>query len=98
MMSRILKSRDFGSLIRAPNQCFETTNDSLKFLSFRKQCFESGHRYTVETCSIAEHNATDYGCRRVETHVCGMRENKGVLTLGNLNRARAHLTPKARFV
>ncbi len=38
------------------------------------------------------------GCRRVDTRVCGMRENKCVLTLGNLNRARAHLTPKARFV
>ncbi len=27
------------------------------------------------------------GCGRVETRVCGMRENKGALTLGNLNRA-----------
>ncbi len=27
-----------------------------------------------------------------------VRENKGVLTLGNLNRARARLNPKARFI
>ncbi len=42
MKPRLLKSRDFGSLIRTPNHCFET-NDSQKFRSFTKQCFEGAH-------------------------------------------------------
>ncbi len=54
--------------------------------------------FRVETCTITGPNATECGagqhlmgeCGRVETCVCGIRENKGVLTLGNLNRARAH--------
>ncbi len=62
--------------------------------------------FRVENCMIAGPNTTECGvgqhlmgeCGRVETLVCGMRENKGVLTLGNLNRARVRLTPKAQFV
>ncbi len=42
----LLKSRDFGSLIRAPNHCFETI-DSQKFQSFTKQCFKSTHHYVI---------------------------------------------------
>ncbi len=38
MKPRLLKSRDFGSLIHAPNHCFET-NDLQKIRSFTKQCF-----------------------------------------------------------
>ncbi len=44
------------------------------------------------------HGTTLDGRVRLETCVCGMRENKDVLTLGNLNCARARLTPKAQFV
>ncbi len=44
------------------------------------------------------HGTTLDGRVWLETCVCGMRENKDVLTLGNLNRARARLTPKAQFV
>ncbi len=46
MKPRLLKSHDFGSLIRAPNHCFETI-DSQKFQSFSKQWFESAHHYRV---------------------------------------------------
>ncbi len=49
--------------------------------------------FQVETCTTAGPNATECGagqhlmgeCGRVETRVCGMQENKSVLTLGNLN-------------
>ncbi len=40
-------------------------------------------------------------CRRVETRVCvwdAEEYSKCVLTLGNLNRARVRLTPKALFI
>ncbi len=63
---------------------------------------------TLETCTIAGPNAAECGagqhlmgecrCGRGETRVCGMQENKRVLTLGNLIRAQVRLTPKARFV
>ncbi len=49
-------------------------------------------------CGAGQHLMGKCGCGRVDTRVCGMRENKGVLTLGNLNRVRVRLTPKARFV
>ncbi len=83
-------------------------NHVVKILHFEYLLCQCWHWFLVINCRLYScrqdcvyiyiHIYTWWGCERVETHVCGMWENKGVLALGNLNRARVHLTPKARFV
>ncbi len=61
--------------------------------------------FCVKTCTSTGSNATECGvgqhlmgeCGQVATRMCRMWE-KGVLSLGNLNHAWAHLTTKVQFV